>query len=268
MVILKNNPLDYITSTMVISYDCPRKYYYEYIEGWKLVKPSANLVFGSVLHESIATEFLNGRKAIEVFLEKWSQVGELSYSRADSYESLKKIGITLIEKIQNTKIYQRVVAVEKAYQTELPDGTIFKGKIDMIFDDDGKEILLDWKTSSSSFLDHRPDLDDQLTAYSMLSGISKVAYGVLLKKKNPEIRLLYAKRTYQDYLDYQFKVMKVVSDIEVGFFFKKPSLYCGFCPFTLLCRKQEERIKTELKRVPVEDRYAGIECEEVVTCLV
>jgi hypothetical protein len=69
---MKNNSLDYITATMVISYDCPRKYYYEYVEGWKPVKPSANLVFGSILHNSIAEEFLNGRTAIKVFLEKWS----------------------------------------------------------------------------------------------------------------------------------------------------------------------------------------------------
>lgn len=267
-VTLKNNPLRYITATMVIAYDCPRKYYYEYIEGWKLVKPSANLVFGSILHESIAEEFLNGGKAAEIFLEKWGKVGEITYSRTDNHESLKKIGVTLIEKVQNTDIYQRAIAVEKAYQTELPDGTIFKGKLDMIFDDGKEEVVLDWKTASSSFFDHRPDLDDQLTAYSMLSGIPKVAYGVLLKKKNPEIRLLYAKRTYEDYFDYQFKLMKAVSDIESGFFFKKPSLYCSFCPFTSLCRNQEERVKTELKRVPVEDRYAGIECEEVATCLV
>ena len=265
---MKNNPLDYITATMVISYDCPRKYYYEYVEGWKSVKPSANLVFGSILHESIAEEFLNGRKAIDVFLEKWSKAGELTYSRADKHESLRKIGIALIEKVQRMEIYQRVIAVEKAFQTELPDGTIFKGKLDMIFDDGKEEVVLDWKTASSSFLDHRPDLDDQLTAYSMLSGISKVAYGVLLKKKNPEIKLLYAQRSYQDYLDYQFKVMKVVSDIESGFFFKKPSLYCAFCPFVPLCRNQKEKINTELKRAPVENRYAGIECEEVATCLV
>ena len=265
---MKNNPLDYITATMVISYDCPRKYYYEYVEGWKLVKPLANLVFGSILHESIAEEFLNGRKATDAFLEKWSKVGELTYSRADNHESLRKIGIALIEKVQKTEIYQRVVAVEKVYQTELPDGTIFKGKVDLIYDNGKEEVLLDWKTSSSLFLDHRPDLDDQLTAYSMLSGISKVAYGVLLKKKEPEVKFFYAQRTYQDYLDYQLKVMKVVSDIESGFFFKKPSIYCGFCPFCPLCRNQEEKIKTELKRVPVEDRYAGIDCEEVLVCLV
>lgn len=265
---MKNNPLDYITATMVISYDCPRKYYYEYVEGWKLVKPSANLVFGSILHESIAEEFLNGRKALEVFLEKWSKVGELTYSKADKHESLRKIGIALIEKVQRTEIYERVVAVEKAYQTELPDGTVFKGKVDLIYDNGKEEVLLDWKTSSSLFLDHRPDLDDQLTAYSMLAGIPRVAYGVLLKKKEPEVRFFHALRTNQDYLDYQLKVMKAVSDIEAGFFFKKPSLYCGFCPFTPLCRNQKEKIAAELKRIPVEDRYAGIECEEVSACLV
>lgn len=268
MMTMKNNSLDYITATMVISYDCPRKYYYEYVEGWKPVKPSANLVFGSILHDSIAEEFLNGRTAIKVFLEKWSNVGELIYSRADNHESLKKVGLSLIEKIEKTEIYQRVVAVEKAYQTELTDGTIFKGKVDLIYDNGKEKVLLDWKTASSFFLDHRPDLDDQLTAYSMLSGIPKVAYGVLLKKKKPEVRFFHAQRTYQDYLDYQLKVMKVVSDIESGFFFKKPSLYCGFCYFCPLCRNQKEKIDAELKRVPVEDRYEGIDCEEVSVCSV
>jgi CRISPR/Cas system-associated exonuclease Cas4 (RecB family) len=265
-MIMKNNPLDYITSSMVTSYDCPRKYYYEYLEGWKPVRPSANLVFGSIIHDSIAGEYLNGRKAENIFLEKWDNIEEVVYSRNDSHESLKKIGLSLIEQVKRTEVYQRVVEVEKAYQTELPDGTVFKGKIDLIYDNGKEEVLLDWKTSSSLFLDHRPDLDDQLTAYSMLTRIPKVAYGVLLKKKNPDLKFYHARRTQQDYLDYQLKVMKVVSDIESGFFFKKPSLYCNFCPFTPLCRNQKEKIAKELKRAPVEDRYEGIECEEVLVC--
>jgi hypothetical protein len=265
---MKNNPLDYITATMVNSYDCPRKYYYEYVEGWKPVKPSANLVFGSIFHDSIAEEFLNGRTAAEIFLEKWSKVGEISYSKSDSHESLKRLGLALIDKIAETEIYRRVVAVEKAYRTELPDGTVFKGKVDLIYDNGKEDVLLDWKTASSFFLDYMPDLDDQLTAYSMLSGIPRVVYGVLLKKKEPEVRFFHAQRTYQDYLDYQLKVMKVVSDIEAGFFFKQPSLYCGFCNFCPLCRNQKERIDKELKRGPVKDRYEGIECEEVSACSV
>lgn len=251
---------------MILAYDCPKKYHYEYLEGWKPKISNANLVFGSIFHESIAEEFLNGRTSKQVFLEKWEKVGELNYSAYDTHEKLKQTGLFLLEKIQNTPIYQRVVAVEKAYQMELANGTIFKGKIDMIYDDGKQEVVLDWKTSSRSFLDSRPDLDDQLTAYSMLSGISKVAYGVLLKKKEPEINFLSALRTKEDYLDYQIKVMKVISDIEAGFFFRKPSMYCGFCSYVCLCRNQKEKIETELKRAPVVDRYQGIECEKV--CLV
>ncbi len=147
---------------------------------------------------------------------------------------------------------------------ELPDGTIFKGKIDMIYDNHNCEVLLDWKTSGSTFLDSRPDLDDQLTAYSMLSRISNVCYGVLLKKKDPDIQFLHSVRTEEDYRDYQLKVMKTVSDIESGFFFKKPSMYCGFCGYSPLCRKQEEIIRTKLKQNTfVNDRYAGLECETV-----
>ena len=260
---MRNNPLGYVTTSMIQAYDCPRKYYYEYVEGWKPIRPSANLVFGSIFHESIAEEFLNGHTADEVFAEKWEKAGELVYSQRDNHASLKEIGLSLISKVQKTEVYQRVIAVEKAYRAELPDGTIFKGKIDLIYDDGKEEVVLDWKTAKGSFLDSRPDLDDQLTAYSMLSRIPKVGYGVLLKRKAPEICFFYAQRTEQDYLDYQVKVMKVVADIESGFFFKKASIYCGFCPFCPLCRHQEDEIKAELKREPAKDRYQGIECEEV-----
>lgn len=260
---MRNNPLEYLTATMVIAYDCPRKYYYEYVEGWKPIRSFASLVFGSVVHESIAEEFLNGRTAREVFLEKWDKVGELAYSHSDTHESLEKTGLSLIAKLEKTRVYQRVVSVEKAYQATLPDGTLFRGKIDLIYNDGNEDVVLDWKTSGGYFLDSRPDLDDQLTAYSMLSGIPRVAYGVLLKKKEPEVNFLLAARSKEDYLDYQVKVMKVAADIEAGFFYRKPSLYCGFCSFCSLCRKQKEKIETELRKAPVKDRYQEIDCEEV-----
>jgi hypothetical protein len=261
---MENNQLGYMTASMVTAYDCPRKFYYQYVEGWKPILPSANLVFGSIIHESIASEFLNGKTTKEYFVEKWSQVGDLSYSRYDSKDSLRGTGLALIDKLEKTEVLQRVIAVEKAYQTELPDSTIFKGKVDLIYDNRESEVLLDWKTSGGAFLDSRPDLDDQLTAYSMLSGIPKVCYGVLLKKKNPDIQFLHSVRTEEDYIEYRIKAMKIVSDIEAGFFFKKPSMYCGFCDYAPLCRKQEDRIKAELKRVlPITDRYADAECEAV-----
>ena len=259
---MKNNPIGYFTASMVLAYDCPRKYFYQYVEGWRPVKQPANLVFGSIVHDSIAEEFLNGKTSEDVFLEKWDKAADLAYSKKDTHESLRKTGLSLLEKIKETEVLKRVVAVEKSYRTELPDGTLFKGKVDMVYDDGKDEVLLDWKTSSSSFLNSRPDLDDQLTAYSMLSGIRKVAFGVLLKKKEPEVKFYHAERTYQDHLDYQIKVMKAVSDIESGFFFKKPSLYCGFCTYSPLCRKQGHRVEAELERAPINDRYEGVECEE------
>ncbi len=262
---MKNNPLDYLTASMVISYDCPRKFYYEYVEGWRPIRSSANLVFGGILHDAVAEEFRNGRTAKDVFLKNWENAGELNYSRNDTHESLKEKALVLLELMRETTPYRRAKTVEKAYRTELPDGTIFKGRIDMIYDDGREEVLLDWKTASSSFHNSRPDLDDQLTAYSMLTGIPKVAYGVLLKKKKPEVKFFHATRSRRDYLDYQLKVMKVASDIESGFFFRKPSLYCSFCQFCPLCRNQRQKVKQNLKQAPVKDRYKGVKCERVET---
>jgi hypothetical protein len=261
---MENNQLGYMTASMVTAYDCPRKFYYQYVEGWKPILPSANLVFGSIIHDSIAEEFLNGKTTKEYFVEKWDKVEDLAYSRYDSKDSLRETGLALIDKLEKTEVLQRVVAVEKPFMTVLPNDTVFKGKVDLIYDDRESEVLLDWKTSGGAFLDSRTDLDDQLTAYSMLSGIPKVCYGVLLKKKNPDVQFLHSVRTAEDYREYQVKVMKIVADIEAGFFFKKPSMYCGFCDFSSLCRKQEDKIRTELKRVlPITDRYIDVECEAV-----
>ncbi|MCK4245065.1 MAG: PD-(D/E)XK nuclease family protein, partial [Candidatus Omnitrophica bacterium] len=168
---MRNNPLGYLTTTMVRSYDCPKKYFYEYVEGWRPLRPSANLVFGSIVHESIAEGLSNGHLTKDLFIEKWKKVEELIYSRSDTHQSLEGIGLSLISKLEKTPVYRRAVAVEKAYQVELADGTIFKGKIDIIYNDGRENVVLDWKTSSRSFLDSRPELDDQLTAYSMLAGI-------------------------------------------------------------------------------------------------
>lgn len=261
---MENNPLGYLTVSMVASYDCPRKYYYQYVEGWKPVTPAASLVFGIVFHESIAGEFLSEQSAQDIFSSLWSNVGELKYPKLDTHESLRKTGLALLAEVQKTAVYSKVLAVEKAYTTELPDGTIFKGKIDMIYEEEGQEVVLDWKTASRAFSEIRTDLDDQLTAYSMLSGIRKVSHGVLLKRKTPEVKFLYSHRSAKDYSDLQEKIMKVAQDIKSGFFFRKPSLYCAFCDFLPLCRGQRAKARAELKRLPVEDRYGEIECAEAL----
>jgi len=265
---MRNNPLGYLTISMVQEYDhCPRQYFYEYVEGYKPVLPNVNLVFGSIMHEAIAEGLRTGYLSADTFLKRWKAVGDLQYSGRDTHKSLEVKGVKLVEKLLEAEVLKLdVEAIEKAYETELPDGTLFKGTADLIYKVKGERILLDWKTSGSSFFDCRPHLDDQLTAYSFLSGVSKVAYGVLLKKKDPEVRFYFSSRKEEDYLDLQVKTMKTASDIERGFFYKNPSpVQCSLCPFCSLCLgKVPEVAGKELVKAEVKDRYANKKLEKVL----
>jgi len=265
---MRNNPLGYLTVSMAQEYDhCPRQYFYEYVQGYKPVLPNANLVFGSIMHEVIAEGLKTGHLFADLFLKRWDKVGELKYTGWATYETLKGTGVNLVKKLLEAEVLTLdVEAIEKSFETELPDGTLFKGTADLIYKVNGERILLDWKTSGSKFLACRPALDDQLTAYSFLAGgIEKVAYGVLLKKKDPEVRFYFSSRKEGDYLDFQLKVAKTSADIEGGFFPKNPSSFqCGMCPFSSFCLGQKEIAEKELRKGPVKDRYADKKPEKVL----
>ena len=40
--------------------ECPRRYFYEYVLGWREDRPSNHLFFGSAWHEAMAHMYLNG----------------------------------------------------------------------------------------------------------------------------------------------------------------------------------------------------------------
>jgi hypothetical protein len=140
----------------------------------------------------------------------------------------------------------------------LPDGNEFVSYIDAIGELDGKQCLIDWKTTASRYPEEPEgllSLDPQMICYSWISGIRDVALVVFVRKSVPEIQYLKASITEEQWRDYGRLVEATVSQIESGQFpphsgIRFPQNGCMSCSHLGLCLGSQELITTNLIRKP------------------
>src|SRR5499433_2353994 len=133
---------------------CPEQYRFYYIENLRLKFPSANLVFGQVVHQSLADLFNKKSDPIDFFLRTWGELKEvrLTYGKKQTWEKLQANGQGLLDKFVKEEFCRigQVKAVEKKFELnisglELP----FIGIIDLIAEVDTKNTVADFKTAAS-----------------------------------------------------------------------------------------------------------------------
>ncbi len=73
---------------------CPEQYRLYYLERLRTRYPDANLVFGQLLHQSLALLFRAGTDPVKSFTDSWAAVKEakLTYGKKDSWEKLDTVG--------------------------------------------------------------------------------------------------------------------------------------------------------------------------------
>jgi len=235
---------------------CPEQYRLYYVENMRPRYPSANLVFGQVVHEALAALFQNGEDPLAKFQESWRVVRdvELTYGPRDSWEKLSGTGEALIAKFVDEELprLSNVTASEKSFQLSVTSLDLpFIGVIDLVADLDGKRTVADFKTSASAYKPHEALLSDQLTAYQMAEpGVAQVALCVLVKTTDPRIEWHITKRTGDQILEYLTKVKLVSREIAMSRFYKRPGLWCSWCDFLPVCLGDDKRSRQTLIHVP------------------
>src|SRR5947209_10998320 len=73
---------------------CPEQYRLYYIENLRPTVPQASLVFGQILHQSLAHLLGTKSDPVKLFQEMWSQIKDipLDYNQRGSWEKLKVSG--------------------------------------------------------------------------------------------------------------------------------------------------------------------------------
>jgi hypothetical protein len=207
-------PQTHLSATQVAMFmRCPEQYRQRYILGVKEA-PGAALVVGNGFHFAQETNFrqkieshedLPVEKIEEAFhagwereVEKYGGVNEIAWDEREKPDTLRAKGARLAAayRTQVSPVLQPE-AVELEFLTAVPGVPVpFKGYIDFVgtrengvpWDDgyDSTDLVVDYKTSSKTVRELKPDWGIQARLYQMETG-RRVEYHVAVKTKDPAI---------------------------------------------------------------------------------
>jgi hypothetical protein len=148
------------------------------------------------------------------------------------------------------------------YVQRLSDSSEFVAYIDALGSLDGRGRLLEWKTTGARYPEQPAGLyalDQQLIAYSWITGIAEVVMVVFVRKKSPEIQYLEITITEQQRQEYAALVGESIRQIESGLFLphtgvRFPQNGCVTCACQGLCLDQPALIDIRLVRRPGGDQ--------------
>jgi hypothetical protein len=252
----ENNLLPHLSFSRIDRYlDCPEQYRLYYLEGLRPKEPSANLVFGQTIHQSLAFHFATKGDPVAFFTKIWGTLerAPIRYTGRATWNGLLLTGQALLKKFMEEELPRlgTVMASERAFELAIPNVDVpFIGVIDLVALRDGKRMLADFKTSSSSYADHEVALSDQLTAYSLAEPeAEEAALCVFVKTKEPRIEWYLSKRNGAQLTEFLQKAEYVAREIKSRHFYKRPGTWCSWCDFLPICLGDTKRAEESLIRV-------------------
>ena len=239
---------------------CPKRYRYRYIDGWKEKETRAGMLFGRAFETALAALF--GREdAGAVLFEQWSayESVQIEYSRGDTWKSMYEQGMKLLEQFaQDDRVEIRYPKrnLQVRVSKTLSATSEFVGYVDAFGYVDGRQCLIDWKTSGARFPEDPAglvSLDPQLVCYSWLTGETEVALVVFVRKRLPEIQYLRCSISEKQRQEFAALVHDVVGQIEGGSFppragIRFPQNTCTICDFVGLCLEDDVLTSNKLVR--------------------
>lgn len=244
--------------------ECGYAYYLKYVIGVRQEFVSANMPFGTAVHEAFLGYVLalatgrSGFNTVETFREHWGNSLEttpMEFSASFAEEDLTNIGLVLADQIpefwDKTGLVPLIDAhgpvVERRFEVSIGRDVILSGEPDLVaMDCEGGVIPLDIKTSGVEYSEEFLLASDQLTDYQIITehpsanlgvddeGVSAVGFIELIKRKIPKtergkgpeiLPVLYGPRRSSERLaERRQKLNWMAEDIQKARFPKKPRM--------------------------------------------
>ena len=234
---------------------CPEQYRLYYLEGLRPKQDPANLVFGKLIHQSLACLFQEKEDPVAHFQTAWDDAKKrkLRYAVRETWEKLNEKGSILLQRFVAEE-YPKIGTVhasEKPFTLTISSLDLpFVGVVDLVADVEGKRTVIDFKTASSTYEDHEVSLSDQLTAYQLAEpSADQSALIVLVKTKDPRIDWYLSHRTGEQLREYLEKLGLVARQIHDRVFYKRPGQHCSYCDFLPVCLGDRKQIEATLTRL-------------------
>lgn len=235
--------------------DCPEQYRLYYLEGLRPKEPSASLLFGQTIHQSLAFHFATKGDPIAFFEKIWGELEQspVRYSGRTTWKGLWLKGQGLLKMFVDEELPRigEVLASERSFELAIPNVDVpFIGVIDLIARRGDKLAVTDFKTSSGSYAEHEVALSDQLTAYSLAEPEAvEASLCVFVKTKEPRIEWYVSKRDGPQLTEFLSKAEYVAREITSGHFYKRPGAWCSWCDFLPVCLGDQAKARESLIRV-------------------
>lgn len=244
---------------------CQLQYYFRYIAKAEQEQVSVTLPFGSAFHSVLAEQAQAARDGKLLTSEEMGQLfasffkyhledlPPVVFKKNESYEDILRLANRMFETVNREWIdYYNIHSVNQSFMFSI-DGLSkpIIGEFDMVvnestpFDDekDPELVLVDFKTSSHSWVEGRADKELQATIYCAawqdINGtLPAFRYDVVTKTKTPAVKHYRTTRS-QDQVD-RMKHLLISADqaIQKGVFIPAESSFaCASCPFANQCKK-------------------------------
>jgi putative RecB family exonuclease len=241
---------------------CPERFRLQYVARKQPSHKSADLVFGSAIHEALAwyhqrikedassiPDITDLREKFQQFLETQlvSQIPIL-WDDADSFDRLQATGHSLLDEYAGQTERKRVLAVETEFNLPLFDPATGReleerlvGVVDLVEEDhDGTIWITELKTAARRFEHARLAYDRQATTYfiarvSLGFPTAQVRFRVLTKTKKPTIETYPLKRDQAQVDETKSVFFQVLRAVNAGIFFPQRGWQCSTCPFRVSC---------------------------------
>ena len=249
---------------------CPRRYRHRYLDGWKEKDTRAAMLFGRAFELALGAYFRREDPG-QVLFREWSACKDqgLQFSNRDNWDRMLEQGIMLLIRFcQEDRIHVSQPGCNLQIKFDRKIGkNDFVAYIDGIGDLDGKRCLLEWKTTSSRYLEEPSGLlalDPQLVCYSWMTGISEVAQIVFVRKRLVDIQYLHTTITAEQRQEFGHLVENTIRRIESAEFpahsgIRFPQNPCSTCPYVGLCLGQQEIVDLSLVRRPGAEDFGWLD---------
>jgi CRISPR/Cas system-associated exonuclease Cas4 (RecB family) len=239
---------------------CPRRYRYQYLDGWKEKDTRAAMLFGRAFEKALAAFFLR-LDASETLFNEWASYRDLDlqYSANDNWDRMLQGGMQLLDRFaqeDRVRILQPETRLQVKILRPLSGNNAFVSYVDAIGELDSELCVIDWKTSTSCYPAEPAGLgalDPQMICYSWMTGIERVALVVFVRKRMPEIQYLKATISEEQRQEYGRLVTESVRQIEAAQFLahsgiRFPQNPCLSCAYVGLCLDRPEMVDLRLTR--------------------
>jgi len=150
---------------------------------------------------------------------------------------------------------------------DLPNENQFLSYVDAVGNLDGVRSVIDWKTTSSRYVEAPQallSLDPQLICYSWVTGIPEVAFVVFVRKNQPEIQYLRTSISEEQRQEYGRLVASTIAQIESDQFpphsgIRFPQNACVTCANLALCLGDQRLIDDHLIRTSGASDFAWLD---------